>query len=78
MEKLLTKQEINEGKITALGTQIVSIAHKTLKEIESIQKEIVENKRLDRLTQYVMLMQVVIDKFIWKVSDNKMQLHFWH
>ena len=45
MKKLLTKQKINEGKITAFGTQIVSIAQTTLKVIERLQKDIVENNK---------------------------------
>ena len=66
MKKLLTKQKIIEGKITALGTQMVSITQTTLKEIERLQKDIVDNnKRLKRQTQHVMQMQVIIDKFIW-------------
>ena len=77
MKKLLTKQKVNEGKITALGTQMVSIAQTTLKEIERLQKDIVDNnKRLKRLTQYIMQMQVTIDKFIWKVSDNANAIRF--
>ena len=71
MKKLLTKQKINKGKITALGTHMASIAQTTLKEIERLQKDIVDNnKRLKGLTQHVMLMQVIIDTFIWKVSNN--------
>ena len=31
MKQLLTRQKVNEGKITALGTQMVSIAQTTLK-----------------------------------------------
>ena len=70
MKKLVAKQKVKGGKITALGTQILSIAHTTLKEIERFQTYIVEsNKRLEMLTQYVMSMQVIIDKFIWKVGD---------
>ena len=62
MKKLLTKEKINEGKVTALGTQIVSIAQTTLKEIERLQRDIVENnKGFERLTQCVMYMQVIID-----------------
>ena len=65
MKKLLTKQKVNEGKITALGTHMVSIAQTTLKEIERIQKGIVDsNNRFKRLTQHVMQMQLIIDKFI--------------
>ena len=65
MKKLLTKQRINEGKITALGTQMVSITQTTFKEVERLQKHIIDNnKRLKRLTQCVMHMQVIIDKFI--------------
>ena len=57
MKKLLTKQRINEGKITALGMQMVSIAQTTLKKIERLQENIVvHNKRLKRLTQHVMHM----------------------
>ena len=77
MKQLLTKQKVNEGKITALGTQMVSIAQTTLKEIDRLQKDIVDNsKRLRRLTQWVMQMQVIIDKFIWKVSDNANAIRF--
>ena len=77
MKKLLTKQKINEGKITVLGTKMVSIAQTTLKEIERLQKDIVDNnKRLESLTQCVMHMQVIIDKFIWKVSDNPIAMRF--
>ena len=45
MKKLLTKQKINEGKLTALGTQMISIAQTTLKEIERLQTDIVETKK---------------------------------
>ena len=77
IKKLLTKQKINESKIAALGTQMVSIPQTTLKEIERLQKYIVDNsKRLKRLTQYVMHMQVIIDKFIWKISDNANAIGF--
>ena len=68
---------VNEGKVTILGTQMVSIAQTTLKEIDRLQKDIVDNnKRLRRLTQWVMQMQVIIDKFIWKVSDNANVIRF--
>ena len=77
MKKLLTKQKINEGKHIALGTQMVPIAQTTLKEIERCQKYIVDNnKKLRRLTQCVMHMQVIIDKFIWNVSDNAYAIRF--
>ena len=57
---------------------MVSIAHTTLKEIERLQKDIVENnKRLGRLTQCVMHMQVVTDKFLCKVSDNANAIRFF-
>ena len=77
MTKLLTKQKVNEGTITALRTQMVSITQTTLKAIDRLQKDIVDkNKRLRRLTQCVMQMQVIIDKFIWKVSDNANAIRF--
>ena len=77
MKKLLTKEKINESKITALGTQMVSIAQTTLKDIERLHKHIVDNnKRIKRLTQCVMYMQVIIDKFIWEVSDNANAIRF--
>ena len=77
MKELLTRQKVNEGKNTALGTQMVSIAQTTLKEIDRLQKYIADNnKRLRRLTQRVMQMQVIIDKFIWKVSDNANAVRF--
>ena len=51
MKHLLTKQKVNEGKIMALGTQMVSIAQTILKDIDRLQKDIVDNnKRLRRLT----------------------------
>ena len=77
MKKLLTKQKINKGKITAIGTQMVSIVQTTFKEIDRLQKDIVDNnERLRRLTQHVMQMRVIIDKFIWKVSDNANAIRF--
>ena len=77
MKQLLTRQKVNEGKIAALGTQMVSIAQTTLKEIDRLQKDITDNnKRLRRLTQRVMQMQVIIHKFIWKVSDNANAIRF--
>ena len=77
MKQLLTRQKVNEGKITALGTQMVSIAQTTLQEIDTLQKNIADNnKRLRRLTQRVMQMQVIIDKFIWLVSDNANAIKF--
>ena len=75
IKKLLTKQMINKGKITALGTQMVSIAQTTLKEIERLQKDTVDNnKRLKRLTLHVM--QIIIDKFIQKLNDNANAIRF--
>ena len=77
MKKLLTKQKPNQGNITALETQMVSITKTKLKEIERLQKDIVENnKRLKCLTQCVMHMQVIIDKFIWKVNNNANAFRF--
>ena len=77
MKPLLTRQKVNEGKITALGTHMVSIAQTTLKEINKLQKDIVDNnKRLRRITQRVIQMQVIIDKFIWKVSENANAIRF--
>ena len=77
MKKLLVKQKAGEGKIRALGTQMISIAQTTLKEIEKPQKDIVNsNKRLEILTQHVMHMQVIIYKSIWKISDNANAIRF--
>ena len=77
MKQLLTRQKVNKGKITALGTHMVSVAQTTLKEINRLQKDIADNnKRLRRLTQRVMQMQVIIDNFIWKVSDNANAIRF--
>ena len=45
MKQLLTKQKVNEGKITVLGTQMVSIAQTTLKEIDRLQKNTVDNNK---------------------------------
>ena len=79
MKKLLTKQNVNKGQITALGTQMISAAQTTLKEIDRLQKDIVgNNERLKRLTQCVMQMQVTNDKFIWKVGDKANAIRFWH
>ena len=77
MKQLLPRQKVNEGTITTLGTQMVSIAQTTLKEIDRLQKDTADNnKRLRRLTQRMMQMQVIIDKFIWKVSDNANAIRF--
>ena len=57
---------------------MVSIAETTLKEIERLQKDIVEsNKRPEMLRQDIKHMQVVIDKFIWKVNDNANAIRFF-
>ena len=57
MKKLLARQRVTEGKITAIGTQMVSIAQISLKEIERLQTDIVENnKRLDMLIKHVIHM----------------------
>ena len=56
---------------------MVSIAQTTLKEIDRLQKDIVDNnKRLKRLTQCEIQMQVIIDKFIWKVTDSANAIRF--
>ena len=48
-----------------------------MKEIDRLQKDIVDNnKRLKKLTQLVMQMQVITDKFIWKVNDNTNAIRF--
>ena len=71
VKKLLARQKVNKGKKTALGTPMVSLALATLKEIERLHIDIVEsNKILAMLTQCVMHLKVIIDKFIWKVSGN--------
>ena len=38
MMKLLTKQKVNEGGFTALGTQMVSIAQTTLNKIKTSER----------------------------------------
>ena len=49
---------------------MVSITQTSLKEIERLQTDIVEsNKKLETLT-HVVHMNVIMDKFILKVSDN--------
>ena len=69
MEKLLSKQKVNEGKITALGTQMVSIAQTTLKEIERLQTDIIEsNKRLEMVTQCVIMKKLLTKQ---KVNEGK-------
>ena len=68
MKKLLARQKITEGRTTAIGIQMASIFQTLLKEIET---DIVEsNKRLEMLTQHVILMKLIKDKFILEVSDN--------
>ena len=48
-----------------------------MKEIDRLQKDIIDNNKiLRRLTQYVMQIQVIIDKFIWKVRDNANAIRF--
>ena len=77
MMKLLAKEMVNEGKITALGTQMVSIAQTTVKEIGRLHTDTVEsNKRFEMLTQNVIHMQVIINKFIWKVCNNTNAIRF--
>ena len=57
MKQLLTKQKVNEGKFYALGTQMEPIAQTSLNKTDRLQKDIVDNnKRLKRLTQWVMQM----------------------
>ena len=71
MKELLARQKVSEGKITDLGMQMLSIAQTTFKEIERLQTDIVENnKRLEMMTKCVIHKNVIMDKFIWKVSDN--------
>ena len=71
MKKLLARQKVSEGKVTALGTQIIPIAQTSLKEIERLQADIVEsNKTLEILTQCVIHWKVIMDKFILKISYN--------
>ena len=56
---------------------MVSIAQTSLKEIERLQKDIVDKiKDFKTLTQCVMQMHVIIDKFIWKVIDNANAIRF--
>ena len=56
---------------------MVSIAQTSLKEIERLQTDIVEsNKILERLTQYVIHMMLIMDKFIMKVNDNTNAIRF--
>ena len=42
MKTLLARQKVTEGKITTLGTQMVSVAQTSLKEIERLQTDIME------------------------------------
>ena len=44
-EEIVNQTKVNEGRITALGTQMVSIAQPTLKEIYRLQKDIVDNNK---------------------------------
>ena len=62
MKKLLARQKVTEGKIIALGTQMVSIAQILLKEIERLQTDIVgTSKRLKILTKNVIHMMLIMD-----------------
>ena len=45
MKTFLAKQEVNEGKITALGAQMVSIVQTTFIGIERLKTDIVECKQ---------------------------------
>ena len=52
--------------------------HIALLYITTLQTDIVEsNKRLETFTQHVLHMKVIIDKFIWKVSDNANAIRFF-
>ena len=56
---------------------MVSIVQTTLIKIERFQTDIVEsNKGLEMLTHHVIHMKVIIDKFIWKGSDNANAIRF--
>ena len=77
MKKLLTRQKVSDGKITVLGTQMVSVTQSSVKEIERLQTDIVEsNKRLEILTKCVIHLQVIINKFILKASGNSNAIRF--
>ena len=54
VKNLMPRQKVTEGKITALGTQMVSIPQTSIQEIERLHTDIAEsNKRLEMLTQCV-------------------------
>ena len=56
---------------------MVPIAQTTLKEIERLQTDTIEsNKKLEMMTQNVRHMNVIIDKFTWKVSNNANTIRF--
>ena len=76
MQKLLERQAVTEGKLTALGMQMVSIAHIPLKNRKT-QTEIIEtNKRLEMLTQHIINMKLIMNKFIVNVNDNTNAIRF--
>ena len=55
----------------AVGSKLALISQASLKEIKRFQKDILTtNKRLEMLTQHVMHIELIIDKFIMKVDDN--------
>ena len=73
MKKLLARQKVSEGTITALGTQMGLIAQLSLKEIERPQIDIVTtNKRLEMMTH----MKLNMDKFNKKVNYNANSIIF--
>ena len=77
MKKLLTRQKVSDGKITVLGTKMVSVTQSSVKEIERLQTDIVEsNKRLGILRKCVIHLKVIINKFILKASDNANAIRF--
>ena len=55
MKWILARQKVTDGKIIALGTEMILIAQTALNEIERLQTDIVKtNKRLEMVTEWVM------------------------
>ena len=56
---------------------MVSIVQTSLREIKRLQTDFVEtNKKLELLTQYVINIKLIMDKFIMKVNDNANAIRF--
>ena len=78
-KKLIDSHKVYKGKITAFGTEMLSVIQTSLKEIERLQTDIVTtNKVLEMLPQCVMHMKLITNTFIQKIrklNKNANSIH---